>query len=217
MSSLRSSLRSSFRGTILAAALIASCVSHASSQEVSDSISVESETDVRIHDELRALRERMFAAYNQRDLDALLEDCTEDIVITWQNGERNLGHEEFRAFYNKMMNGDNAIVKDIATTFEVDGSSLLYGEKTAVARGTVNDRFTLANGSEFLLNSNWTATVVQQDNSWKVASFHVSASIFDNPILDKATNSLFLIGSLGALCGVVVGVLGMRLLCKRAS
>lgn len=208
-----------FRSTIFVAILLASCAStsRVSSQEISDSISVESDTDVQIHDELRALRERMFVAYNKQDLDALLEDCTEDIVVTWQNGERNLGHEEFRAFYNKMMNGDNAVVKDISTTFEVDGSSILYGEKTAIARGTVDDRFTLTNGSEFLLNSKWTATVIKQDNSWKVASFHVSASIFDNPILDKATSSLFLIGSIGALCGVVLGVLGMRLLRKRAS
>lgn len=159
---------------------------------------------------LRELRDRLFAAYENRDVDALLEDCTEDIVITWQNGERNEGHQEFRDFYARMMSGDSAIVKDISSKLEVEGKSILYGEDTAVARGSVEDKFSLSSGQDFTLNSRWTATVVQEGDQWKVASFHISASIFENPILGAAKNNLYLVGGIGALCGLALGFLIAR-------
>jgi ketosteroid isomerase-like protein len=160
-----------------------------------------------IHAELRELRDRMFAAYQQRDMDLLLKDVATDVVITWQNADRNEGHAEFLGFYNKMMNGDSKIVKDISSTLEVDGLSVLYGDDTAVARGTLADHFVLANGSDFTLDSKWTATVVKQGDSWKVASFHVSASIFDNPILAVANGWLMKTGLIAGIVGLVIGLL----------
>jgi ketosteroid isomerase-like protein len=160
-----------------------------------------------IHEQLRALRERMFSAYKERDMDALLTDVASDVVITWQNADRNRGHDEFRQFYDRMMNGENGVVKDISSTFEVDDLSLLYGSNTAVACGTLSDEFTLNDGSHFSLNSKWTSTIVRQDEQWKVASFHVSANIFDNPILDVATGWLLKASLGGGLLGLVIGLL----------
>lgn len=171
----------------------------------------------KTHAQLRELRDRMFASYQKRDVDALLADCTPNIVITWQNGMRNEGHQAFRDFYAKMMEGNNAIVKDISTKFAVDDSSILYGQDSAVARGTADDKFVLSNGSEFLLNSKWTATLVKVQDSWKVASFHISASIFDNPILMTARNSLITAAIASAIGGLVVGLIIGRLVRKKAS
>jgi hypothetical protein len=117
------------------------------------------------------------------------------------------GHAEFLGFYNKMMNGDSKIVTDISSTVEVDGLSVLYGDDAAVARGTLADHFVLANGSDFTLDSKWTATVVKQADSWKVASFHVSASIFDNPILAVANGWLMKTGLIAGIVGLVIGLL----------
>jgi uncharacterized protein (TIGR02246 family) len=160
-----------------------------------------------IHSQLRELRDRMFAAYEQRDMDALLKDVAPNVVITWQNADRNEGHEEFLKFYDEMMNGDSKIVQDISSTFEVDELSVLYGDDTAVARGTLADHFVLTDGSDFTLNSKWTATVVKQDDAWKVASFHVSANIFDNPILAVAKGWLVKVGMFAGIVGLVIGLL----------
>lgn len=160
-----------------------------------------------IHEQLRALRERMFSAYEKRDMDALLTDVVPEVVITWQNADRNKGHDEFREFYDRMMNGENAVVKDISSTFEVDDLSLLYGNDTAIAHGTQADKFALNDGSEFTLNSKWTATVIKRDDGWKVASFHVSANIFDNPLLDVATGWLMKAGIAGGIAGLTIGLL----------
>ncbi len=159
-----------------------------------------------IHEQLRGMRDRMFAAYERRDMDALLADVGSDVVITWQNADRNIGHEEFRAFYNRMMNPENGVVKDISSKFEVEGLSFLYGDDTAIARGTQADTLTLNDGSHFTLNSKWTATVIKQNDAWEVASFHVSANIFDNPILDVAKGWLMKAGIGGGIVGLIIGL-----------
>ena len=178
-------------------------------------------TTSRFTRRLRALRDRLIAAYEKRDMDALLQELVDDVVITWQNSERNEGHQEFREFYDRMMNGDSRVVKDISSTVEVDADSVLYEDDTAVARGTVSDKFSLADGSEFTLNSKWTATVVKKDDRWKVASFHVSANIFDNPILDTAKaylGSAALIGSVvGGLVGLLLGWILGRMFRRKAT
>ncbi len=160
-----------------------------------------------IHEQLHVLRDRMFAAYEKRDMDALLADVMPNVVITWQNADRNIGHDEFREFYNRMMNPENGVVKDVSSSFAVDGPSFLYGDDAAIARGTQTDTFELNDGSNLTLHSKWTATVIKQNDAWKVASFHVSANIFDNPILDVAKGWLMTAGIAGAIVGLVIGLL----------
>ena len=176
-------------------------------QDVPASRTEDSEAVDAIHAQLRVVRERMFSAYEKRDMDALLEHVEPDVVITWQNADRNEGHQQFREFYDRMMNGENGIVKDISSTFEVDDLSVLYGDNTAVARGTLADEFALNDGSNFTLNSKWTATLVKTDEAWRVASFHVSANIFDNPILDVAKGWLMKAGIAGGVVGLILGLL----------
>ncbi len=190
---------------------VAADTNRAAAGQVSDDAKAE------IHRQLRELRDRMFAAYEQRDMDALLKDVAPNVVITWQNADRNEGYEEFLRFYNEMMNGDSKIVKDISSTFEVDGPSILYGDDTAVARGTLADHFVLTDGSDFTLNSKWTATVVKQSDGWKVASFHVSANIFDNPILTVAKSWLTKVGLICGIIGLVIGLLVGRASSRRPA
>ncbi len=186
-------------------------------QQPDESVSAEPDADSaeQIHEQLRELRDRMFAAYEKRDMDALLKDVAPDVVITWQNADRNEGHEEFLQFYDEMMNGDSRIVQDISSEFEVDELSVLYNDDTAVARGTLADHFVLTDGSDFTLNSKWTATVIKIDDAWKVTSFHASANIFDNPILSYAQSWLVKVGLMGGVVGLLLGLVVGRVT-KRA-
>jgi hypothetical protein len=166
--------------------------------------------ETQIHQQLRSLRDRMLEAYQQRKVDALLSDVEQQVVITWQNGERNLSHQEFLDFYDKMIGGDSSVVKEVTSDFEVGGESVLYGTDTAVAYGTCVDHFELSSGSSFDLHSKWTATVVKENETWKVASFHISSDIFDNPLMNTAKSWLVYAAMGGGLIGVVIGlVLGL--------
>jgi hypothetical protein len=64
-------------------------------------------------------------------------------------------------------------------------------------------------GSEYELKNRWTATVVKEDGRWKLASYHVSMNVLDNPILNAAKSGLVWIGLgalvLGSVGGLIVG------------
>jgi ketosteroid isomerase-like protein len=158
-----------------------------------------------IHGQLRALRDGMFQAYEKRDVDKLLSYLEPGVVVTWQNGDRTVGPEELRAFYNRMMNGDSRVVTDVKSKLTVDGLSTLYSGDTAIAKGTLEDSFVLASGNTFVLNSKWTATVVKSGDDWKVASFHASSSIFDNPILSAAQQWTMTLVGIGFVGGIILG------------
>lgn len=166
------------------------------------------------HDELRALRDDLFNAYEQRDLEGLLGHMHENTVVTWQNGDLNRGREGLRAFYEKMMIGDDRIVEGVESELTVDDLSILYGGDTAVAFGSLDDEFRLMNGTEFTLHSRWTATVVKEGDRWVVASFHVSANMFDNPIVDAAKKLLYKVGGLTGVVGLALGAIAAMVFAK---
>jgi len=64
------------------------------------------------------------------------------------------------------------------------------GESSRARVGTCVDHFRLTSGKTFDLTSKWTATVVKNAGQWKVASYHTSSNIFDNPILNAASQWL---------------------------
>lgn len=159
------------------------------------------------HVELRQLRESVFKAYEARDIDALLQHVHENVVVTWQNGQQNHGRDEVRSFYDLMMRGDPPIVSDVKSELIVHQLAILYEPNTAVACGTLKDQFKLTSGLNFRLDSQWSATLVKEGEVWKIASFHVSSNLFDNPLLSAAKKSLWVTGAIAAVVGILLGFL----------
>jgi ketosteroid isomerase-like protein len=170
------------------------------------------------HTALRALRESLLDAWTRRDMDALLTHVDPNVVVTWQNGEVSRGPEGIRKFYNEVMVGPNKLISDISSTLKVDELSILHGDNTAIAFGSIHDDFTLSrgiartavlgSGDKFSLDSRWTATIVKKDGQWKLASYHVSVDAFSNPILSKAVaaakQAAIIAGIVGLLLGAIV-------------
>lgn len=164
-----------------------------------------------VRGELLALREAVIRAYEARDIDGVLAHVHPDVIATWQNGFRARGRDEVRQFFNDMMTGESRIVRDVKSTLGVDGSAILHGDDAAVACGTLTDDFDLASGTKLHLESKWTATLVRADGRWQIGSFHVSANIFDNPVLGAlrswATTLAIGLGIGGPLIGLGAGLL----------
>jgi ketosteroid isomerase-like protein len=163
--------------------------------------------------QLRDLRTRMQSAMNSQDLAALLAGVTDDVVFTTMNGDVVRGKDGMGAYFDKMMKGPDALVKSVSTNFEADGLTVLYGgslgdpEDAGVAWGHSDDTYVLRDGSKFTLHPRWTATVIREPDGWKVASFHYSVSMFDNPVLDKVKRSMGLVGGAGLGLGLALGLL----------
>ena len=162
------------------------------------------------------LRQGLVDSFNHDDIDKLLTYLDTNAVVTWQNGEVCEGTEAVKAYYQRMMEGEHPVVSKVTADPEILGRHL-QGD-WAVSWGILNDHFVLNDGRDLPLNSRFTATIVRRGNEWKVAAFHVSVNAFDNPIMMLAVKKTALImGGAGALLGLIIGVLVMRLLRRKAK
>jgi hypothetical protein len=184
--------------------------------------------DEAIHNELRTLRDGMLDAWDRRDIDGLLAYVDPGVVVTWQNGEVNRGHDEIRAFYDEVLGGEESIIESIDSTLEMTELSILHSAESAVAYGMLHDRMAFASsvpgaafigaGTEIELDSHWTAALALKDGRWQVTALHVSTNMFSNPVLSLAISATrWIAGVLGLLLGVGLTVIGARLLGRLAK
>jgi len=110
----------------------------------------------------------------------------------------------------------------------VDDLSILHGPDTAIAFGSIHDDFTfkrplastaaIGAGNTLALTSRWTATLVRKAGAWKLASYHVSANVFSNPVQDLAVKASGRLGGIvGFLIGILVALLFAWMLRRRAT
>ena len=164
------------------------------------------------------MRDALVEATNKPDLDLMFQHVTEDAVVTWQNAEVSRGHQGLRAYYDRMMTGPDRIVASLKTTAQTDERTRLYGtdKSSGIAFGSLEQDFTLTHGMSFHLSSRWTAHVVKDAGKWKVSAFHVSANLFDNPVLQLAARRTAAWTAGVALpVGFLLGLAGMWAVSRR--
>jgi ketosteroid isomerase-like protein len=169
------------------------------------------------HDELRGLLKEFIAVYNSGEYDKLISYFTDNVVITWQNAHVDKSPQEVKAFCEMMTRGPNRRVEQSTIAPEADALSLLYNDgRTAVAYGHSNDHFKLRDGTEFDQYTRWSSTLVKQNGKWKVAGVHISANMFDNPVLTLAVRATALwAGGTSAAAGMIIGFLISWLVSRR--
>lgn len=160
-----------------------------------------------IHNELRALRDRLVAGVNDKDPDAIMADLDDEILFTAMNNEVVHGKKEAMSYYEKMMVGSQRIVKDMSLTVEVDDLAVLLAEgDVAMAAGQSVAFFDMMVGDSFEVPLRWTATLNNTDDGWKVASIHFSANIFDNPLMGGLELFAYAIAGILLILGMIIGV-----------
>lgn len=157
------------------------------------------------HEELRALRKSLTEAIVKGDAEAQLKHAHKDIVVTWQNGEVVRGVEALREFYKKNVS-QQKIFQGYKKEPEPQELTILHGGDSGISYGTSIAHYKIL-GMEFDLTNHWTVTVVKEGGEWKIASYHVSANILDNPVLNAAKNWLYWVGGIAVVVGLLVGFL----------
>ena len=163
------------------------------------------------HQELRTIKDALVTAFNKRDYDGFLRHLHPNVVATWQNAEVARRHDGIKAFMKKMSEGEAKQVESVQAKVEVDELTSLY-QNTGVAFGSLEQDFKFFDGREIPLKSRWTATFIKEDGRWQLAAIHVSANVFDNPILGLAVRKTAVWTGLGAVVlGAVAGwLIGRR-------
>lgn len=168
-----------------------------------------------IHDALRMLKGDLVEAVNRRDIEGVVSHLHPNVVITWQNAEVSRGQEGVRAYLKRLTGGPTPFVRNFKTKVSVDELTSLFGDTTGIAFGKSQDEFDLATGRKFIVDGRWTATLIQVNGKWLIASFHASTNLFDNPLLAMAKR-LAAWGAGAALAlGLILGVIGGYWVTKR--
>jgi ketosteroid isomerase-like protein len=166
--------------------------------------------------EIDQMRQGLVEAFDKKDVDKLLSYLHPQIVVTWQNGEVSKGRDEVKAYYTRMMVGDNRIVESVEASPVVEGRSLM-GD-TSISYGHMNDTFKLKDGSEFHLDSRFSAWLVREDGHWLLRGFHLSANVFDNDIQKMVVKKTATWTGIGAgAAGLLLGLILARAFRGRAK
>ena len=143
------------------------------------------------------------AGINDQNIDRMVAQMTPDATVTWLNGEVSRGHDEIRAYYQRMVKGPDRILNKYTTAAKLGAHARFFGD-VAVADGTMQDAFFPVARKPFTLSSNWTSTSAKINGEWKVVSLHLSANVFNNNLLDEAKSAAKLAAAGGALGGLVL-------------
>ncbi|SBT05269.1 conserved exported hypothetical protein [Candidatus Accumulibacter aalborgensis] len=151
------------------------------------------------------------ASINAQDVDRMVAQMHPQATVTWLNGEVSRGHEEIKAYYHRMLKGDQRILDRYLTGARLGAPAHFFGNgDVAVADGTMEDEFFPVARGPFRLSSNWTSTSAKIDGRWQVVSMHLSSNVFTNPLIAEAKAAIWYAGGGGAVLGLLVGWLLAR-------
>lgn len=169
------------------------------------------EPNADIHNALRALKSRLVDAINRSDIDAMVAELHPNVVITWQDATVSKGRDGVKAYLTSKLRGENPVVKHYHADVEVDALTTLYGGDTGIAYGSSVEQFDLRGGAKFTLNGRWSATMVNENGRWYLASVHASSNLFDNPLVKATKKLLFIILAIAVVVAFVIGwLIGRR-------
>jgi ketosteroid isomerase-like protein len=166
------------------------------------------------HNALRAMLIDAEKAINAHQIDGIVKYLDPNVNVIFQNAEVADGVPAVQAFYTRMFDKNNPVLKDFSTKASADVLSEIYGN-TAVAYGTTLDHYTFAAGMTMDLTSKWSATLVKENGQWKVVSLQFTSNLFDNPLLSKATASAKYFGIGGLIVGLILGFILVKILRKK--
>ena len=175
------------------------------------SLAQESPAPEQTHSELRALKQKLVDAVNQRDEATLLALMSPKITFTAMNNDYFVGRDGAKAYYDKMLVGSQRIIDDIKVDAEATRLSEMFANNmVATAIGSTNAHFKLATGATFDIPLRWSAAMVRDNGAWTVANLHFSANVFDNPVSKVVSGLVYLWAGLAGLLGLVAGWLLSR-------
>ncbi len=146
------------------------------------------------------------AGINDQNVERMVAQMTPDATVTWLNGEVSRGHDQIRAYYQRMVQGPERILDKYTTAAKIGAHARFFGD-VAVADGTMRDSFFPVSRKPFQLDSNWSSVSVKVDGQWKVAAMHLSANVFTNDLIAEAKSAAVKTGIGGAIAGLALGLL----------
>jgi hypothetical protein len=194
------------------AAIAAACL-----LAIAPTVGAETEQEKKDHDELRALLKTFTQAFNSRDIAPLGPYLHRNFAVTMVNQDLVTKPGELTAYLEKQFKGPGALLQDVRIQPEADILTEFYEGRIGVNRGSSIDTYVLKDGRSYTLKTRWSGAAIYQDGKWKVLTAHIGLNPLDNPILGAVEGLKWIWGSVGAVLGLALGVLGTLLARRRKA
>ena len=146
-------------------------------------------------------------ATNTRDVTAILKHANDGIVMISKNGEIVVGKKALAAYLEKML-GALPSLKEIKSATR-DPRVWMAAADMAIVDGRSDDYYAFTSGLSFSMTTNWSATVVKHDGTWRIAALHFSFNLFDNPVLNAAQRAVYWAAAIALVFGLLLSTLGV--------
>ncbi|MEN8180722.1 MAG: nuclear transport factor 2 family protein [Pseudomonadota bacterium] len=155
------------------------------------SISAASDTGTQAdHDQLRQLLKTAQEAVNSDRPELLEEYLHKDYIITVMNQEVVTQERPLKQLFHDWFKKPDAILKSLRIDPEATIETRIYGGRFGFCYGTSVDTYALSDGREFAFDSKWTATLIKEDEQWKLLALHVGVDPIENPLIDGYRSGL---------------------------
>jgi hypothetical protein len=146
-------------------------------------------------------------AINAQDIEGIIAEMRPDCTVTWWNAEISRGHDEIRAYYNRMVKDPGRLITKYITRAKLSAHARFIGSgaDVAVADGSMEDEFFPIVRGPFKLNSRWSATAARSGGEWKIVNLHLSSNVFTNILIAELKRALWFAGGLGLVIGGLAG------------
>jgi len=174
------------------------------------------EPDQASHEALRGLLQGIEQAINEERYADLAAFFHERLRVTTINQEVLRNREEIAPYFQRWF-GPGGFLKKLHITLTADDLTELYGDKRyGIVIGSGLEKYLLADGRSFDMQTRWTATVIlDTDGQWRILALHIGTDFLDNPILAMAESSFLYALAGGALAGAVLGGLAIWFVRRR--
>jgi ketosteroid isomerase-like protein len=149
------------------------------------------------------------SSLNEKAFERLVPLLDPDVVVIFLNGEVARGIPQVEAYFDKVLDGSKAILKDYKTQATI-GAPARFTGNVAIADGATKDNFTFADGSEMKVDTFWTVTLAKRDGDWKILQLHFSSNFFNNPLVAAIERKLLISAVIALLVGFAIGYLVKR-------
>lgn len=186
----------------------------AAGRQESDPLAALPPDQAAAHRELTAFRvgiqeafNRAGASRNLADMNALLEYADPDILFTDMTGESLRGRPALLEYFRRELLDEGRSLERMHSEFAADHLAILLAPDMAVSRGSGRGTFLFVNGNELAVDTRWTATLVKRGGVWKLAAFHFSPPLFDNPVVRAYKGWIYKGAAIAGVLALVIGTL----------
>jgi hypothetical protein len=159
------------------------------------------------HEALRKLKTDVINAINTRDMQRVDALLNKPFMSTLVSQDSFTDVNRLKAYYDDLFTRRFLRFNKITLSAEADEPAQIYTGTFAVARGSTNDVYELADGRTFTVPGRWTATVIKNGGQWKILAVHTGVNFVDNPVIAAIEKSTLYFGAGGVGVGVVIGFL----------